>query len=173
MAYVDLMRDHLVSRWMVPEAYGVTWEPEVASIPLREFGGRWVGYQNYRPNGPRITKNVKEAKYFTYLPKKVSGYFGLESLELPGPIYVVEGVFKATVLHCISKPAIALMGSETERHKSQLDLLRRPYIGIGDNDDAGRKFAHNLGGFTSPRDLDEMDLEDIKEMLYEDSKQRY
>lgn len=155
---------------MVATYYGVTCEDEVASIPLRDFSGKWVGYQNYRPNGPRITKNVKEAKYFTYLPKKTNGYFGLETLTWPGTLYVVEGVFKAAKLHLLGYPAIALMGSEVARHKSQLMLLRRPFVGIGDNDDAGRKFARQLGGFTSPRDLDEMSDDEVKELLYENSK---
>ena len=137
----------------------------VVTFPLYEFGGRMVGYQDYRPFAPRNSKNVREARYFTYLPKKVFGYFGLEFLEWPGPVYLVEGVFKAAKLHRLGLPAIALMGSETKQHMNQLKFMGRPYIGIGDNDKAGQKFADELNGFTSPTDLDEMTDDEVKELL--------
>lgn len=157
--------EHLRDRGMDHTLYRLSADDEVICFPLYEFGGRWVGYQNYRPFADRNHKNVKLARYFTYLPRGVNGYFGLETLERPGPLYLVEGVFKAGVLHRLGFPAVALMGSEVKRHRNQLSLLRRPLIGIGDNDDAGRKFARALNGFTSPIDLDEMQDADILEML--------
>ena len=156
---------HLLDRGMLPALYNLSIDAGVVSFPLYNFGGKQVGYQEYRPFAPRNSANVREARYFTYLPRKVNGYFGTESLEYSGSLYVVEGVFKAAKLHRLGEPAVALMGSETERHLEQLRLLRRPYIAIGDNDGPGAKFAQNLGGFVSPRDLDEMTDEEVEELL--------
>lgn len=157
--------EHLVARGMNPLFYNTSVAEDVAVFPLYDFGGKYVGYQNYRPFADRNSKNVKEARYFTYLPRQTNGYFGLESLGPSGPVYLVEGVFKAAKLHRLGLPAVALMGSEVKRHKSQLLLMRRPFVGVGDNDDAGRKFARQLNGFTSPRDLDEMSDEEVLELL--------
>jgi len=159
---------HLRERGMHPEYYRfLSCAEDVATFGLWDFSGRFVGYQNYRPFADRNCKNVKEARYFTYLPKKVNGYFGLESLKQPGTVYIVEGVFKAAKLHRLGFASIALMGSETRQHLSQLNLMRRRYVGIGDNDAAGEKFARNLKGFTSPRDLDEMSDQEVLDLLYE------
>jgi DNA primase len=160
---------HLLDRKMRPELYTLGIDAGVVVFPLRQFNGRQVGYQNYRPFAERNCKNVQEARYFTYLPKGVDGYFGLESLTMLGTVYLVEGVFKAGTLHRLGYPAIALMGSETKRHVEQLFLLRRRQVAIGDNDEAGHKFARSLGGLVSPRDLDEMSDEEIKELLSENS----
>jgi DNA primase len=81
------------------------------------------------------------------------------------PVYLVEGVFKAGALHSLGVPAMALMGSETKRHQEQLRLLPYKFVAIGDNDDAGRKFARNLGGVVSPVDLDEMSREDLSNFV--------
>lgn len=159
--------DHLYERGMNPYFYNVSVFDDMAVFPLYDFSGKMVGYQNYRPFAERNHKNVHEARYFTYLPKATNGYFGTESLMSPGTVYLVEGVFKAGVLHRLGFPAVALMGSETKRHLTQLKLLGRPYVGIGDNDKAGMAFAKALNGFVSPTDLDEMTDEAILELLNE------
>ena len=165
---------HLLDRGMLPSYYRMlSVDQGIAVFGLRDFSGKLVGYQNYRPFADRNHKNVKEARYFTYLPRGTNGYFGLESLVRPGPVYLVEGVFKAGSLHRLGLAAIALMGCETKRHRSQLCLLRRRLVGIGDNDDAGRKFARSLNGFVSPIDLDEMADKDILELLNENSQSGY
>lgn len=153
---------------MIPDLYNLSIDAGVVSFSLYTFGGKQVGYQEYRPFAPRNSANVREARYFTYLPRGTNGYFGAESLDWwPGRFYVVEGVFKAAKLHRLGEPAVALMGSEVDRHLNQLNLLRRPYTAIGDNDDAGKKFARKLGGFVSPRDLDEMSDKEVEELLNE------
>jgi len=167
----DETLQHLKDRGMMTFLYpDLSVGEGVVSFPLYDFGGRWVGYQDYRPFAERNCRNVREARYFTYLPRTVNGYFGVQSLaHSTGKFYVVEGVFKAAKLHRLGYPALALMGSETRQHKSQLNLLGRPYVGIGDNDSAGRKFARALRGFTSPTDLDEMTNKQVLEMLRENN----
>ncbi len=157
---------HLQDRGLEnPSFYNASVDEGVVTFPLYEFGDRMVGYQDYRPFAPRNSANVREARYFTYLPKKVFGYFGLNTLDRAGPVYLVEGVFKAVKLHRLGLAAIALMGSETKQHMSQLSLMGRPYIGIGDNDPAGERFARKLNGFTSPIDLDEMTDEEVRRLV--------
>lgn len=160
---------HLRDRGMDPRLYNLGVGDGVVCFPLYQFNGRMVGYQQYIPFAERNHKNAREARYFTYLPKQVDGYFGTESLHLPGPVYLVEGVFKQAKLHRLGFASVALMGSEVKRHKPQLGLLRRQLVGIGDNDDAGRKFARALEGFTSPTDLDEMTDDAVKELLNENN----
>ena len=166
---------HLKSRGMLPSLYNLSVDEGVVVFPLYTFGGNQVGYQEYRPFAPRNSANVREARYFTYLPRKVNGYFGTESLEWcpRGPVYVVEGVFKASKLHRLGVASVALMGSEVDRHLNQLMLMGRPFVAIGDNDAAGKKFASRLGGFVAPLDLDEMDDDKVLELLDEDYQQRY
>lgn len=164
--------EHLLSRGMLPSLYNLSVGEGVVSFALYDFGGKQVGYQEYRPFAPRNSANVREARYFTYLPRRVNGYFGAESLKWwpDDGFYVVEGVFKAAKLHKLGQPALALMGSEVDRHLNQLNLLHRPYLAIGDNDAAGQKFARKLGGIVSPIDLDEMTDEAVEELLSEDYK---
>lgn len=160
---------HLLDRGMDPTLYNLSVAEGVVSFPLYEFGGRRVGYQDYRPFADRNHKNVREARYFTYLPKGVNGYFGTESLSTPGTVYLVEGVFKAAKLHRLGYCSVALMGAESKRHMSQLSLVRRTLVAIGDNDEAGMKFARKLGGFVSPTDLDEMPDDEVRRLLNENS----
>lgn len=170
--------EHLKERGMSnPYLYNISTDGEVITFPLYDFSKRYVGYQNYRPFAERNHHNVQLARYFTYLPRGVYGYFGLETLAYSGPLYCVEGVFKAGKLHSLGFAAVSLMGTGVYKsrrgwdniHRSQLDLLRRPYICIGDNDAAGRAMAGTLGGFTSPRDLDEMSDNEILELLNENN----
>jgi DNA primase len=156
---------HLRERGMVHTFNSVAFDEDVATFYLRDFSGRQVGYQRYRPFAERNCRNVKEARYFTRLPRGVNGYWGLESLMWDGTVYLVEGVFKAAKLHNLHVPAVALMGSETKHHITQLLLMGRRFVGVGDNDPAGEKFARALGGFTSPRDLDEMTDEEVEKLL--------
>lgn len=165
--------EHLLDRHLQPWNYpGLGVDAGVVSFPLYDFSGKRVGYQDYRPFAERNCRNVREARYFTYLPRGVNGYFGTESflgarMQPDWNVYVVEGVFKAAALHSLGFPALALMGSETARHKQQLDLLPYKFVAVGDNDDAGRKFARNLGGVTSPCDLDEMNPNELLNFVYE------
>ena len=171
--------EHLLDRKLQPWNYpGLSVADGVVSFPLYDLSGKRVGYQDYRPFAERNCKNIRAARYFTYLPRGVNGYFGTESFldkrMQPGwNVYLVEGVFKAAALHSLGFPAMALMGSETKRHESQLSLLPYKFVAIGDNDDAGRKFARSLGGTTSPVDLDEMDTYELTKFIMEVERENY
>lgn len=179
---IDL-KQHLIERGMDPELYVVAYDYEEQSISflLYNLSGQIVGYQKYRPGSEQKKKRNDEdlGRYYTFTSKHKSddgtsfkdGVFGLEAILPPvrftdRPLYIVEGVFKAAVLHRLGFDAIAVLTSHPKRLKSFLRIVKtvRPVVGIGDPDPAGEKLVRFVGaGFTSPKDLDEMsDLSIIK-----------
>ena len=129
-----------------------------------------VGYQQYRLNQTTKKNNdPHESRYFTYLPSGVDGVFGLECFDPDKKdVYIVEGIFKAAVLHRLGYNAIAVLTNHPKRLKTWFRILKARYnlIGIGDPDSAGQKLVNTVKrGFLSPIDLDEMADEDILELL--------
>ena len=170
---METQLEHLISRGMDPSRYPVFYDPEEGIITFLLFNGMGdlVGYQQYRPDQPSKQKknDPKTGRYFTYLPKDTDGVFGLDVLNhTDRTIYVVEGVFKAAVLHRLGFNAIAVLTSTPKRLKPWFRILRQTWnlIAIGDPDDAGKKLVNTVGrGFQSPLDLDEMSDEGIFELL--------
>lgn len=171
---IDL-HSHLVTRGMNPALYrGVAYdhENEAVTFPLWNLSGQMVGYQIYRPtiNDKKIN-DENLGRYYTYLPRGVDGAFGIETIRPfdASPIYCVEGVFKAAVLHRLGYQAIALLTSTPKRWKPWFRIMRktRRLIGIGDPDPAGQKLVNIVGaGSVTPEcDLDEMSDEDIIEFV--------
>ncbi|RZK44061.1 MAG: hypothetical protein EOO61_04510 [Hymenobacter sp.] len=164
---MDKVYEHLLERGMNPHLYGVSWDEHEACIPLRDLSGKCTGYLRYRPWGDKKGKDPLTCKYKPTVPKSTMAVFGVETLAYPGNLYVVEGAFKACKLHNLGFAALAVQGSDPSSVRNQVFLLRqyRNVVCIGDNDKAGRVFTNGLGGFTSPRDLDEMTDEEVKELL--------
>lgn len=165
---------HLKDRGMNPDLYNYSksYSANAITFYLWNLSGQLVGYQQYRPL--KIIKkqnNPKSARYFTYLPSGVDGCFGLELLDYSKKdLYIVEGVFKAAILHRLGFNAVAVLTSSPKRFKSWFKSMRQIFniIAIGDNDAAGAKLVRIVGrGFQSPVDLDEMTDEDMLEMLDE------
>lgn len=176
MRYIGSMQmklvTHLKSRGMNPSLYriSISYSASAVTFYLYDLSGRICGYQTYRPNKTEKKANhPKMSRYYTYLPKGKDGYFGLELLDkTKDTIYIVEGIFKAAMLHRLGFNSVAVLSNHPKRSKSWFRILRRQYklIGIGDNDKAGQMLVNSVGkGILSPLDLDEMADEDIIKML--------
>lgn len=170
---MESLKQHLITRGMDPDLYQVTYDDVegVVTFMLYNGVGAIVGYQQYRPAQVSKQKknNPKEGRYYTYLPRETDGVFGWDLVDFNNKtIYVVEGVFKAGVLHRLGYNAIAVLTSTPKRLKPWFRILKATMnlVAIGDNDDAGRKLVNIVGkGFQSPTDLDEMADEDITKLL--------
>lgn len=155
----SLLRDHLISRGMNPSLYKIQYGEGVVTFYLYN-GDKLVGYQQYNPNQTNKKCNhPRDSRYYTYLPKEVDGLFGLEQDSGAGPIFVVEGIFKAAKLHRLGYNAVACLGANPKRLRSLFKIWKatRRVIAIGDPDKAGAQLVSLVGsGAISPADLDEM-----------------
>lgn len=162
------MLDHLTSRGMNTQLYNFVVTDETATFFLYNPHGRLVGYHQYRPGAEKKGNNdPKLGRYYTYLPREVDGFFGLEQ-DVGGPLFVVEGLFKATTLHRLGFSSVAVLGASPKRLKSWFRALKqqRPVLAIGDNDSAGAGLVRIVGrGVQSPADLDEMSDEDVLSLV--------
>lgn len=167
---------HLLSRNFDPTRYKnlvLDTDNCVLSVYLTNLCGQFVGYQQYRPDVEFKRLNLpNEARYFTYTQRGVSACWGLETLDpSKKDLYLVEGIFKASALHCIGLNALALLTSNPKPMKSWLHTLPYNLIGIGDNDKAGRGMIKIAGkGFQSELDLDEYTLEELQWVLQNSKK---
>ena len=170
---MENLRGHLIARGMDPDLYPISYDAEEGVITFLLFNGvgHLVGYQQYRPavDEKKKKNDPKSGRYFTYLRQDIDGVFGWDRVDITDrTIYIVEGVFKAAVLHRLGYNAIAVLTSTPKRLKPWFRILRQTWnlVAIGDNDDAGRKLVNIVGnGYQSPIDLDEMKDEDIIELL--------
>lgn len=163
---------HLEERGMNPKlySYAKSYSASTITFYLWNLSGQLVGYQQYRPNKvDKRVNNPKMSRYFTRLKEK-DGVFGLELLDFSKKtIYIVEGIFKAAVLHRLGYNAIAVLTNHPKRLRPWFRILRAQgwiLVAIGDNDSAGQKLVNTVkSGFLSPMDLDEMKDEDIISLL--------
>ena len=166
----EAMIAHLISRGMNVSLYHFFSDEDTATFFLYNSSGKLVGYQLYRPAADKGKKNdPKLGRYFTYLPKEVDGLFGLEQ-DFGGPLFVVEGIFKAAKLHSLGISSVAVCGSSPKRLNSWFRAVaeQREVIAVGDNDPAGAEFVRIVGrGGQSPVDLDEMSDEEVKCLVQE------
>jgi hypothetical protein len=163
---------HLEERGMNPKLYNYakSYSASTVTFYLWNMSGQIVGYQQYRPlKTSKRENNPRQSRYFTKLKEK-DGVFGLELLDFnQRTIYIVEGIFKAAVLHRLGYNAIAVLTNHPKRLKPWFRILRAQgwnLVAIGDNDSAGQKLVNTVNsGFLSPMDLDEMKDEDIISLL--------
>jgi DNA primase len=165
------LEQHLRDRGMDPSLYNVQYDDDAITFYLYNLSGQIVGFQQYRPevldkkmNDPRLSR------YFTYISEGRDGVFGLEVLDhYKGPIFIVEGIFKAAVLHRLGYNSIAVLTSHPKRMKPFFRIMQKTYdlIAIGDPDSAGQKLVNTIGkGLCSPKDLDEMSDAEVKFLVY-------
>lgn len=169
---MENMITHLQSRGMDTSLYqfGFDDEERKATFYLYNLSGQIVGYQRYSPDLDKKKNNdPKDCRYYTYLPEGRDGVFGLELLnEEDRTLYIVEGLFKAAVLHRLGFNAVAVLTSTPKRLKPWFRILKATWklVAIGDADPAGEKLVRMVGnGFTSPKDLDEMSDQEILDLL--------
>ncbi|HCJ6328381.1 toprim domain-containing protein [Acinetobacter baumannii] len=162
------LRHHLHGRLFNPDLYNnivVDEENQILTVYLHNMSGQIVGYQKYNPNCEDKTgKDPKNTRYFTYRTPGQNAVWGLEFLDSDRPeLFIVEGIFKASVLHLLGFNAIAILTSSPS--PSLLNwIYTLPYqaIAIGDADKAGENLVRKIGqGATSPKDLDLMEPEEI------------
>ena len=162
---------HLLSRNYDPTRYRnqvLDFDNKVLTVYLTNLSGQFVGFQQYRPEVEFKRLNLpNEARYFTYSQRGVSACWGLETLDTSKKdLYVVEGIFKASALHCLGHNALALLTSNPKPMRSWLHTLPYNLIGVGDNDKAGRDMPKiACKGFQSEYDLDEYTLEELHNLL--------
>ncbi len=152
------MLEHLLDRGLNPMLYPqARTDGRVVLFPLYDFGGKRTGYIKYNPDGHKGGgKNPKNGKYYTYIGEGKVGLFGTENLTQPGPVLLTGGLFKATTLHRLGYAALHVSSISPRVLKPQLQLLRRPYYALGDNDAEGETFVRRYGGTVCPMDVDEM-----------------
>lgn len=161
---MSALSKHLQSRWFNPALYQhkvLDEDNQILTVYLHNLSGQLVGYQQYNPNQTsKRTNDPKDARYFTYVTPGYTGVWGLELLDPDMPYcFVVEGIFKASMLHVLGFNAIAILTSSPS--KSLLNwLYAMPYtfIAIGDPDEAGERLIRKVGkGAVSVKDLDELE----------------
>lgn len=96
-----------------------------------------TGFVQYRPGADKKAFG-RAGRYYM----RGRGPFGWESLERPGPIFLVEGIFDACRLHSMGVAALAALSNDPgPSFMEQLYGLGRPIVAVCDGDAAGRKLA--------------------------------
>lgn len=145
------LREHLLERHLDPSAYSVFLDDEggMATFLLFDLSGRVVGYQQYRPNAPKMLKNdPREGRYYTYVTGKKEerqiALWGFESWDFsPGLLFLTEGIFKSSMFHAAGYSSLATLSNNPKFIKEWLSLIsgQRKIVMVGDND--GK--THSLG----------------------------
>lgn len=171
------LANHLLSRHLNLELHRPVLDQEnlVATFYLWNLSGALVGYQQYRPLGEKKAFNdPKSGKYFTYKKQPTLAVWGVESLRLRSDVvFLTEGVFDACRVTELGYPALAALSNNPSKDlKNWLMCLNRKVVVVADNDKAGRdlaKFGH-VAVFTEEKDLGESSEEEVKELVYNNSK---
>lgn len=143
----------------------------LATFLCYNLSGQLTGYQRYNPKSNNKGKGMNDegVRYFVRGKENTMPVFGLDLLDYEkDTLYVVEGVFKATILHSLGFNAIAVLTSTPKPLKRWFYLMKKRFnlVAIGDPDQAGQKLVNCVGkGFCSPADLDEMTRESILDLL--------
>lgn len=166
----DLIK-HLLRRNYDPTRYVnqvLDHNESVLTVYLTNLNGKFVGFQQYRPNVELKRLNLPtEARYFTYCQRQTTACWGVETLDpSKKDLFIVEGIFKASALHMLGYNALALLTSNPVPMKSWLHTMNYNLIGIGDNDKAGKGMVKIAGqGFQSELDLDEYTLVELDKLI--------
>lgn len=151
---------HLYSRHVTK----LPWVSEGVAVWLL-WSPRLTGYLQYRPNGDKKAHTKATAKYYM----RGSGPFGWDTLDRPGPVFLVEGLFDAVRLHSLGLPALAVLSnSPTPSFAGQLFALGRRYVALCDGDSSGlklAKFAHEFTQCPEGHDVASVDPEWLNKTL--------
>ncbi|WP_151708861.1 toprim domain-containing protein [Acinetobacter brisouii] len=162
------LREHLMGRHFNPDLYRnivLDDENQLLTVYLNNLSGQFVGYQQYNPNSTDKRTNFKdEARYYTYRTDGQIAAWGLELLNPSNPVcFVVEGIFKAAILHRLGYNAIAVLCNNPIQMRSWFKAMPYKLFAIGDNDAAGLKLINVIGhGTRLEKDLDEYPLEEVR-----------
>lgn len=162
---------HLKSRHLDIELHKpiVDEHNKIATFLLYNLSGAIVGYQQYRPNGEKTKQNdPKAGRYYTHKTHGTVAVFGVETLHLPGPVFVCEGVFDACRISTNQHAAIAVLSNNPQSDVCNfLHCLGRKIVVIADNDVAGKKLAtiSKYTEYTTHKDLGESSDEFVQQLL--------
>ena len=162
------LHQHLVERHFIPELYRnivLDDENQILTVYLHNLSGQLTGYQQYNPNSTdKVTRTRDKARYFSHTTEGTLAIWGLELLNPSKSLcFVVEGIFKAALLHQMGHNAIATLGSSPKTALQQLRVLPYRLFAIGDNDEAGLKLVNMIGeGTRFEKDLDEYTLAEAR-----------
>lgn len=162
------MAAHLAGRRYDLWRYPTQWLGDAKlTVPLFDFGGRLKGYQVYSPLADKKSDNPKEQRYFTRMSGNGQAVWGLELPVAPAAtVFLTESVFKSAAAHRAGFNSWAVLGSTVSAPlKQQLLLLPYRFVCLGDDDKAGAAFSRTFHDGAVSRDLDEMPLSDLKELL--------
>lgn len=166
------IKEHLKDRYFNSDLHKV-WideEDRVATFPLWNLCGQFVGYHSYRPDSGKKKKNDEKGRYYTFrgdklIPKHTpsTALWGLESWFLSNTLFVTEGVFDASRLTYNGVSAVAVISNDPNR--STQNLLRciranRPVVSICDPGKAGAKLK-KVGHVSHVVDIPGMDDADL------------
>lgn len=158
----NFLQEHLKSRGMDTSQYACVINEEdcEATFFLFNMSKMLIGYQIYRAwSTDKKCNDPKLGRYFTYSKSGQDAIFGLEVPWKPGPVFVFEGIFKASKAHRLGYNAVAVLTSDPKRMRPLFKIWRatRDIIAVGDADSAGQRLVNRVGrGECSPIDFDEM-----------------
>lgn len=156
---------------------------ECCYFMLYNLSGQIVGTQRYSPIGIKNCNNAtrlywiehdkNQLKYLPFILPSQLAVWGLHTYDVHKPLYIVEGVFDAAILHNLGLSAIAVLGNDPKDLKSWLRTLHNYKIVIPDNDStlhAGDKL-HKYGDEViflpqEYNDLNEMGTKNVQAHLY-------
>ena len=158
---------------MDPSLYDISYNYHKSEITFALLNGMrtQTGFQIYRPLQPnkRLCNDPISGRYFTYLPHRTMGVFGIETLNAAKKeLFIVEGIFKAATLHRLGYNAVAVLSNAPKQLVSWFKIMRSMYdvVAIGDNDSAGQTLVKVVGrGYCSTKDIDEMLDEEVINMI--------
>lgn len=170
------LREHLLERHLDPSAYSVFLDDEegMATFLLFDLSGRVVGYQQYRPNAPKMLKNdPREGRYYTYVTGKKEerqiALWGFESWDFsPGLLFLTEGIFDAVRLHNLGLTALATLSNDPKFIRPWLVSVRRHVVSVCDEGPSGvklAKFGHESLVCSAAKDLGDMTDSEVREMF--------
>ncbi len=139
------IEQHLKSRFCDPRKYPTSLrfdnDLNQADFLLWNLSGKIDGVQYYNPAYPKKHENPIYCKYFSRFTNG-GAVWGLETFKRErGYVFLVEGVFEATMLHFIGLNAIAVLGNNPKSLKPWLAALNLVSIAICQGDKAGQKLA--------------------------------
>lgn len=179
------LAEHLLSRGLNPSLYpNVHLDNDAKVVTLMLFApacGKIVGVQTYRPGAPKTSDDLAKTmsrrmlRYFTETTGDELALWGVETLDRPGPVYLVEGVFDAVKLHSLGLACLAVLGNGAVPKRgifgsplqNQLRAMNRRVVGVLDNDQAGLALAElcNEVFVCQAKDPGDMTLAELKEFL--------
>lgn len=116
---------------------------------LYNLSGQLVGYQRYSPIGIKncndttrkhwLKHDINQLKYVPFILPSSLAVWGLHTYDIHKPLYIVEGVFDAIILHNLGFSAIAVLGNDPKPLKSWLRTLPNIKIVVPDNDGESQK----------------------------------